>query len=155
MKKFKKNISAFMFFLLDTAVLSAILFVLKELAIKQYMSSSPLNNPVFKIDYVMNTGAAFGLLNQQSAFLCGIAAFVLCSIIYYIFKKGKKINYFERFTYALIFAGILSNTFERLKTGAVLDYINLNFVNFPVFNSADIFICIGAILLVFILIFKR
>ena len=74
---------------------------------------------------------------------------------YYVFQKGKKISYFERFTLAMIFAGILSNTFERLRTGAVLDYINLNFINFPVFNCADIFICTGAILLIFILFFKR
>ena len=155
MKKFKKNFSAFLFFLLDVAVLSAILFILKELAIKQYLNNSNLSNPVFKIDYIMNNGAAFGMLEQQSAFLCGIGAFVLCFIAYYIFQKGKKTSYFERFTLAMIFSGILSNTIERLKTGAVLDYINLNFINFPVFNSADIFICAGAIFLIFILFFKR
>ena len=155
MKKFKKNISCFLFFLLDTAVLSAVLFVLKELAIKQYLGNSNLSNPVFKLDYIMNNGAAFGMLEQRSAFLCGVGAFMLCLIAYYVFQKGKKISYFERFTLAMIFAGILSNTYERLKTGAVLDYINLNFVSFPVFNCADIFICTGAILLIFILFFKR
>ena len=55
----------------------------------------------------------------------------------------------------MLFAGIIANTFERLQTGAVIDYINLNFINFPVFNIADLYICLGAIILVFVVIFKR
>ena len=54
----------------------------------------------------------------------------------------------------MVSAGIIANTLERLKAGAVVDYINLNFMSFPIFNLADVFICVGIVMLVFILFFK-
>ena len=55
--------------------------------------------------------------------------------------------------FAFLSAGILSNTIERFVDGYVTDYFKLTFINFPVFNLADIFINIGVILLIFSLLF--
>ena len=52
-------------------------------------------------------------------------------------------------------SGIMSNCHERIVLGYVRDYIQLNFVNFPVFNVADIFITLGVIALVGILLFYK
>ena len=48
---------------------------------------------------------------------------------------------------ALLCSGIMANCHERIVFGFVRDYIQLNFINFPVFNVADIFITIGVIAL--------
>ena len=155
MKKLNKSVLAILVFFCYVVMFLVALFLLRELALGHYGNIEKLSNPFISFDYVLNTGAAFGLLKQQSAFLCGIAAFVLCFMIAYIFKNHKKISDFEINILAMLFAGIIANTFERLQTGAVIDYINLNFINFPVFNIADLYICLGAIILVFVVIFKR
>ena len=49
----------------------------------------------------------------------------------------------------------MSNCHERIVFGYVRDYIQLNFVNFPIFNVADIFITIGVIALIVILLFYK
>ena len=155
MKKFKKNINSFLCFALYTAILFVSALLLKEWAIDTYFDNPHYTNSIFSIEYILNEGAAFGLLQQQSALLCGVAAFMLCMISCYVFNKGKKTTNFERFTLAMICAGIISNTLERLKIGAVIDYINLNFINFPIFNIADIFICLGIFLFLIAIFFKR
>jgi signal peptidase II len=48
---------------------------------------------------------------------------------------------------ALIMAGALGNLIDRIRLGYVIDYINVLFINFPVFNIADCFVVMGAILL--------
>lgn len=155
MNKVKKKIGYFCVFIAYLILFFGILYVLKEIALGHYLGHINFSNPVFNLDYALNEGASFGLLKQCSAFLCGVAAFILCCIFGYVFKKGKKISSLERISLAIISAGIISNTLERLQNGAVIDYINLNFITFPVFNFADVFICTGAILLIFILFFKR
>ena len=155
MKKFKQNISALSTFLFYNVLFLIALFLLRKFALGEFANVKFLDNQVFTFDYVLNSGAAFGLLKQQSSLLCGIAAFVLCFIVFYIFKNYKKISDFEMNILAMISSGILANTYERLQTGVVVDYINLAFIDFPVFNVADVYICVGALILVFILFFKR
>lgn len=155
MKKFKKNINSFLCFVIYTSVLFVIATLLKELAIDTYFDNPHYSNQFFGIDYILNEGAAFGLMQQQSALLCGVAAFVICMVSCYMFNKAKKITHFERLTLAMVCSGIISNTLERLKIGAVIDYINLNFINFPIFNVADVFICLGIALFLIAIFFKR
>ena len=155
MKKFKKNLQSFIAFVFTVILLFLILLGCKEIALGHVLTNLNLSNPIFDLDYALNEGAAFGLLQQQSAFLCGVAAFILCLISCYVWTRYKKITKTERFALAMVCAGIISNTLERLKAGAVIDYINLNFISFPIFNLADVFICVGVVILVFILFFKR
>lgn len=155
MKKFKKSLIPLLRFFLATLVFFATIIGFKEFFLKSYFDNTQLSNPVFRIDYALNEGAAFGILQQQSALLCAIAGVILGFILYYIYSKGKKISKLEMFSLSMISSGIISNTIERLNFGAVIDYINLNFITFPIFNFADVYICVGVIILLFILIFKR
>ena len=59
------------------------------------------------------------------------------------------------FFLAIVASGIGGNLHERLAYGFVRDFIQLNFVNFPVFNISDIFINIGVIAIIAIIIFKN
>ena len=62
-------------------------------------------------------------------------------------------NTFERWCIVAIWAGGLGNMIDRIRLGYVVDMVNLEFVNFPVFNVADCFITCGCIAMLISLVF--
>ena len=58
-------------------------------------------------------------------------------------------NLFALLSYSFILGGTIGNGIDRIFKGYVIDFINLNFINFPVFNIADISINIGFIILLY------
>ena len=103
------------------------------------------SNPVFSIVHTINTGSAFGFFENSSFPLAIFGILVLILISVYIYKN-RFINKLELFSICLFAAGTLGNLIERLRFGHVIDYINLSFINFPVFNSFDILITLGVFL---------
>ena len=108
---------------------------------------------LFRFDFVKNYGAAFSLFSGSRIFLSLLS--IICSIvlIYLILSKNIS-NKFDLFAYSFILGGTIGNGIDRILKGFVIDFINLNFINFPVFNIADISINIGFIFLIFS-IFKK
>ena len=108
---------------------------------------------LFRFDFVKNYGAAFNLFSGSRIFLSLLS--VTCSIllIYLILRKNIS-NKFDLFAYSFILGGTIGNGIDRILKGFVIDFINLNFINFPVFNIADISINIGFIFLLYS-IFKK
>ncbi len=104
------------------------------------------SNPVFSIIHTTNTGSAFGLFTDNSIPLAIFGVLALIFLSYYIYKNVTFENKLELFAITLFSAGALGNVVERIKFGHVFDYINLNFINFPIFNSFDIMICLGVFL---------
>ena len=108
-------------------------------------SRSILN--LFDITYIQNKGAAFSLLSGKLSLLSIISvAFCICAVIYWIKKKPTHPLLCTSIT--MMFAGAFGNAIDRIFRGFVIDYIQTSFINFPVFNIADIGITVGAILLV-------
>ena len=70
------------------------------------------------------------------------------TINYLIFRKNT-LNPFELYSYSFILGGTIGNGIDRIYKGFVVDFINLNIINFPVFNIADISINIGFIFLIY------
>jgi len=100
--------------------------------------------PFFKLTYVQNTGAAFGSFQNGNTALIFVSLAVLFVLIKYreeIFKLGK----FAPFAWLFILGGAFGNLYDRIFLGSVVDFIN--FVVWPVFNIADSFISIGAVML--------
>ncbi len=62
-------------------------------------------------------------------------------------KNHEKLNTLQTLAIAMILGGTAGNFFDRLFYGYVVDFIKLNFIDFPVFNMADLFINIGVILI--------
>jgi len=108
---------------------------------------------IFKLDFVKNYGAAFNILSGNRVFLSLISIFFSILIIYLIFRKNT-LNTFDLFSYSFILGGTIGNGIDRIYKGYVVDFINLNIINFPVFNIADISINIGFIFLLYN-IFKK
>ena len=103
---------------------------------------------IFKLDFVKNYGAAFNIFSGSRIFLSFISIIFSILLIYLIFRKNT-LNSFDLYSYSFILAGTIGNGIDRIYKGFVVDFINLNIINFPVFNIADISINIGFIFLLY------
>ena len=101
---------------------------------------------LFKLDLVKNYGAAFNILIGNRIFLSSISIIFSIFLIYLILRKNT-LNSIDLLSYCFILGGTIGNGLDRIIRGFVIDFINLNFINFPVFNIADISINVGFIFL--------
>lgn len=110
---------------------------------------------LFDIVFRKNTGAAFSILSKH-IFLLSIISIIFCiGVIIYVIKI-KPQHPLQCTSIALIFAGALGNGIDRFFRGYVVDFIETTFINFPVFNIADISITLGAILFVlYVIMFDK
>ncbi len=103
---------------------------------------------LFKLDFVKNYGAAFNIFSGNRIFLSLISIMFSILLVYLIFSKNT-LNLFDLYSYSFILGGTIGNGIDRIYRGFVVDFINLNIINFPVFNIADISINIGFIFLLY------
>ena len=92
--------------------------------------------------YAENTGAAFSILSGKVDFLIIITAIALAVVAYFILAK-KFDNRIEEICFVLIFAGGVGNLIDRIFQGYVIDYFEFLFMDFAVFNVADVYVCTG------------
>lgn len=113
---------------------------------------------VLNLTYAENTGAAFSMLQGKTVFLI-VLPLAVCLVIGYalVFKREKYIKHpLEEWSLIMILSGALGNIIDRIFRGAVVDFFELKLFEFPIFNVADIFITVGAVLLfVYILFFSN
>ena len=102
---------------------------------------------VLGLTYVQNTGAAFSSFEGQQWLFALIFLVFTLGIFYEYFRKRMPFSNFERWMIAAIYAGGLGNMIDRLRLGYVVDMIETQFMEFPVFNVADCFITCGCIAL--------
>ena len=103
---------------------------------------------LFKIVFVKNYGAAFNIFSGSRIFLSFISIIFSILLIYLILRKNN-LNAIDLYSYSFILGGTIGNGIDRILKGYVIDFINLNNINFPVFNIADISINIGFIFLLY------
>lgn len=137
--------------------LSALAFLLdigsKYLVVKNFDLYESVNIlPIFNLTYVRNHGAAFSFLANhdgwQQYFFVSLAVLVSVVLIYFL-AKNSAVQKLQNSAYALIIGGALGNMADRLYHGFVVDFFDFywDIHHYPVFNVADIAICIGAGLL--------
>ena len=108
--------------------------------------SIPVIKNIFHITYIHNFGAGFGILQQQKLFLILISAIVVCIILFYSKKIGKKERLLQ-ITIGIVLGGTIGNLIDRIIYGYVIDF--LDFRIWPIFNIADSAVTIGVIFLIF------
>ena len=108
-------------------------------------------NGFLEWNYVENTGAAFGSFSGNTALLSIITAVIIIAGIAVIILK-KINNKFLLVTATVIIAGGLGNLIDRIFRGYVVDFIKVLFIDFPVFNFADILVTCGSFMLIIYLI---
>ncbi|MCH5184554.1 MAG: signal peptidase II [Oscillospiraceae bacterium] len=106
------------------------------------------------IDFVnvKNTGAAFSMMNNATWFLAIVSAVFCAGLVIYLIKEKPRDRLY-RTGLCLMFAGAFGNGLDRVFRGYVVDFIKTVFIDFPVFNIADISIVTGAVLCIIYLAF--
>jgi signal peptidase II len=156
----KKNL---LIFFLGAVVVIALDQITKYAITSRFVmhESYPVLNGLFNLVYVMNPGAAFGFLADASAtfrytFFTGITVAAVLLILYYLVKSNPR-NLMLVSSLTLIFGGAVGNLIDRLRFGAVVDFLDvyIGSVHWPAFNVADSAITIGAILMIWEMILNR
>ena len=100
---------------------------------------------ILELRYYLNDGMAFSMLAGKQMLLIGVTSVMLICVLLLLLLR--KMGMWERISWTLILGGGIGNLIDRFLNGVVVDYINVLFVNFAVFNFADICITTGVILL--------
>lgn len=140
--------ATFLFFVVATLYLS-------DMIVSQLVQGLSISNEVFSLNYVENSGAAFSIFKDAREFLIIASVVAICIVISYIIRNISSVSMKQLFFFAMLSAGIGGNLHERIAFGFVRDYIQLNFINFPVFNISDIMINIGVLAVVIIILRKK
>ena len=102
---------------------------------------------ILDFTYIRNEGAAFGIMQGAKIAFIVITLAVFLATFYY-FKKFKPTHPLFLTAASFVLAGAVGNLIDRVSLGYVRDFIDVAFINYPVFNIADSTICIGALLIV-------
>ena len=102
----------------------------------------------FTVDYLKNYGAAFNIFSGSRILLSTISI-IFSFVLIYIILKNNINKTIDLLSYSLILGGTMGNGLDRILKGYVVDFINLNFINFAVFNIADVSINIGFFLILY------
>ena len=106
----------------------------------------PVIGNIFSIEYIENTGMAFGMMSGSRLFLV-VFPVIAMTVIFILWKKyGERYSPVLSVGVIMVIAGGLSNVFDRVVFGSVTDYLSLKW--FAVFNFADICACVGCALIV-------
>lgn len=109
--------------------------------------SVPLIPHVMDLTYVKNTGAAFSSFSNSTILLAVVSALVSVGLIIVLAKKLVR-HPLGRWPVTLILAGAVGNLIDRVALGYVTDMFRTLFIDFAVFNVADICVVVGVIAMV-------
>lgn len=113
----------------------------------------PAIDGLFHLTYTQNTGAAFSSFEGMRWMFVVIFVALTVAVVWEYAKKALPFTNFERWLIAAIYGGGLGNVIDRVRLGYVVDMIELDFMDFAVFNVADCFITCGCIALMVSLVF--
>ena len=99
---------------------------------------------IVRLRVVHNKGAAFGLFQGRVPFLIAVGFLFLVIFIFWVSKARHSLG--QKLCLGMILGGALSNLYDRIFLGYVIDYIDLGW--WPVFNLSDTFITLGCIFLI-------
>ena len=140
-------------------IFAALIVALDQVTKLLVVNGIPLHTGVevipglFRLTYVQNTGASFSSFQGMQWLFMLVFLLFTAAIIWEFSKKRWPFTSFDRWCIAAVYAGGLGNMIDRLRLGYVVDMIQTEFIEFPVFNVADCFITCGVVLLLVHLVF--
>ena len=156
----RKNIVLFIFGAIAVIVLDQITKAVITEKLFMYGSHKVIDG-FFNLVYVMNPGAAFGFLAGapeifRYLFFISITVLAILLIIYYILKS-KSQDVLIVISLTLIFGGAVGNLIDRIRFGAVVDFLDfyIGTWHWPAFNVADSAISVGAVLMIWEMLVSR
>ena len=113
----------------------------------------PVIRGILSLTHLQNNGAAWSILQNQQWFFKIVTIVVMIGLVWYYIRQIKG-SLWTLFSLYLMMAGALGNFIDRVRLGYVVDMFHLDFINFPIFNVADMCLSVGVGLL-FICILKE
>lgn len=109
---------------------------------------------IFKLQYLENRGAAFGILQGQQLFffVMTVLVLVVLSVIYGKIPSSKKF-YAMRVCAILVFSGAIGNMIDRATLNYVVDFLYFELIDFPIFNVADIYVTVSTVVFALLILF--
>lgn len=152
-----KSVKRLLVFSIATVLVIVADLVTKQLVIDnmQVGDSVTLISGFLRITYILNSGAAFGLLSQHRWIFLVVSVAIIAAILIYAIKKGLP-SLTVAISLGLVAGGGIGNMIERVRLGYVTDMIDFVFLPFWkwIFNLADACVCVGAVILVLWFVFS-
>lgn len=144
-------------------LITILLVILDQVSKYLIFSTIGLHQPVpvidgfFRLYGVYNTGAAFSILNDHSWILLLVSIISTVIICYFMKDFSLKRRPLYSISIVLILSGCVGNMIDRMFNNfCVYDFIELEFINFAIFNIADCYLTVGVILMaVYLLFFEQ
>lgn len=104
----------------------------------------------FRLYYLENRGAAFGILQNSRLFFIIVTILVSIFLIYLLFFDNNKVKGFNKIALLFILSGTIGNFIDRIRLGYVIDFLSFKIFNynFAIFNIADSLIVVGTFILI-------
>ena len=115
-----------------------------------YGESAPVIPNIFHITYILNPGAAFGILENKTWFFVVVAVLLIGGVAY-IYPRLPSNRPFLKLGAGLLTGGAVGNLIDRIRLGQVVDFFDFRI--WPIFNVADICIVCGVACLAYVLLF--
>ena len=126
-------------------------WIVSNLSLGEAMNVIP---NVFSLTYYQNSGAAWSILQGQMWFFA-IVTFVAVPLCIWLLWKNRRGSKFYSLALGLVIAGALGNFIDRMRLGYVVDMFQTDFINFPIFNVADMCLTIGVVMVFIYALFEE
>ena len=128
----------------------------KRLAVTYLMGNAgiPIIDGVFRLKYLENRGAAFGMLQNQQVFFILMTIIVLALLGYLYFKLPVSKRFLPlEYNTILLISGAIGNFIDRATKNYVVDFLYFELIDFPIFNIADCYVVIATFLFAVLIMF--
>ena len=147
------------FFLLDMLLMAVLIYIdryTKSLAVRYLKDkeSFRLIPEVVEFRYLENRGAAFGMLQDMRTLFIVVGVVFSAMVVYFLIRIPATAKYrLLRICLVMIGAGAIGNLIDRISLNYVIDFLYFIYIDFPIFNVADIYVTVSAATLVILFLF--
>lgn len=157
MKENKKTIKIYTVPILIIGLLTALDQLTKFMITSSFelYESRPVIKNVLSFTYIQNRGVAWGMFQGKRVIFLILTAIILllCFYIYSNIADNPKYGILKA-NMIILMSGALGNLIDRIKLGYVVDFFEAKFIDFPIFNVADIYVVVSMIMIFILIIFK-
>ncbi len=110
------------------------------------IASHPFIPGLIEFRFTTNPGIAFGMLGGQGWLFIPISSIAIILVVFVLIYFRKKLSPLLSVALSMIAGGGVGNQIDRIFRGEVIDFLNFQFIDFPIFNVADCFVSVGCVL---------
>ena len=139
-----------MIYFIGIAIMIALDQVTKLWAVNTLVGKGamPFISGILGFRYTENTGAAFSILREKQLFLILLTSVIIIALIGFFIKSLRTdVHVVVRVAYMFLIAGAIGNLIDRVRLNFVIDFLEFRFIQFPIFNVADMCVVVGVSLL--------